>query len=193
LWDQVRHLNSADVIVEQFEAADAEDRLDRMLYADFMTRLPEHSLMLTDRMTMAHGLEARSPYLDHELVEFMAAFPSHLKIRNRELKYVLRKLAADYLPEQIVKREKQGFMFPVAYWFRNELYPFIHHFLLDSHFVKEGLFRQESVLRLIEDHRNNRFDNHVRLWMLLNLELWHQIYIQQHDLVSVSKRIQSYL
>jgi asparagine synthase (glutamine-hydrolysing) len=193
LWEQVGHLNSADVIVEQFEAADADDLLDRMLYADFMTRLPEHSLMLTDRMTMAHGLEARSPYLDHELVEFMAAFPSHLKIRNRELKYVLRKLAADYLPEQIVKREKQGFMFPVAYWFRNELYPFIHHFLLDSHFVKEGLFRQESVLRLIEDHRNNRFDNHVRLWMLLNLELWHQIYIQQHDLVSVSKRIQSYL
>jgi asparagine synthase (glutamine-hydrolysing) len=193
LWYQVNYLDSADVIVEQFDRADANDPLDRMLYADFMTRLPEHSLMLTDRMTMAHGLEARSPYLDHELVEFMAGFPSHLKIRNRELKYVLRRLAADYLPEQIVKRQKQGFMFPVAYWFRNELYPFIHHFLLDSHFVKEGFFRQESVLRLIEDHRNNRFDNHVRLWMLLNLELWHQIYIQQDDPVSVSKRMQSYL
>jgi len=192
LWAQVGHLNSADVIVEQFNNADADDPLDRMLYADFMTRLPEHSLMLTDRMTMAHGLEARSPYLDHELVEFMASFPSHLKIRKRKLKYVLRRLSADYLPEQIVKREKQGFMFPVAYWFCNELYPFIKNFLFDSHFVKEGLFRPQTLSRLIEDHRNNRFDNHVRLWMLLNLELWHQIYIQRNDLATVSERIQSY-
>src|SRR5688572_23406405 len=164
-----------------------------MLYADFMTRLPEHSLMLTDRMTMAHGLEARSPFLDHELVELMTTFPSHLKIRGRNLKYILRKLAADYLPEQVVKRKKQGFMFPVAYWFRNELYPFIKRFLLDSHFVKAGLFQKEGVLRLIEDHRNNRIDNHVRLWMLLNLELWHQIYIDQNDLVSVKERMLTYL
>jgi asparagine synthase (glutamine-hydrolysing) len=164
-----------------------------MLYADIMTRLPEHSLMLTDRMTMAHGLEARSPYLDHELVGFMAGLPAHLKIRGRELKYALRKLAGDYLPQQIVEREKQGFMFPVAYWFRNELYTFIKRFLLDSHFVKEGLFRQEYVMRLVELHRNGRVDNHVRLWMLLNLELWHQIYIQQDDLETVNHRIRSYL
>jgi len=193
LWGQVGHLNSADVIVEQYEAADADDQLDRMLYADFMTRLPEHSLMLTDRMTMAHGLEARSPYLDHELVEFMASLPSHLKIRNRELKYALRKLAMDYLPEPIVKRAKQGFMFPVAYWFRNELYPFIERFLLDSHFVKAGLFSQENVMRMLEDHRNNRVDNHVRLWMLLNLELWHQIFIEQIDPADVSELIKEIL
>jgi asparagine synthase (glutamine-hydrolysing) len=193
LWDQVGHLNSSDVIVRQYEDANADDPLDRMLYADIMTRLPEHSLMLTDRMTMAHGLEARSPYLDHELVGFMAGLPAHLKIRGRELKYALRKLAGDYLPQQIVEREKQGFMFPVAYWFRNELYTFIKRFLLDSHFVKEGLFRQEYVMRLVELHRNGRVDNHVRLWMLLNLELWHQIYIQQDDLETVNHRIRSYL
>jgi asparagine synthase (glutamine-hydrolysing) len=193
LWDQIGHLNSSDVIVRQFEDANADDPLDRMLYADIMTRLPEHSLMLTDRMTMAHGLEARSPYLDHELVGFMAGLPAHLKIRGRELKYALRKLAGDYLPQQIVEREKQGFMFPVAYWFRNELYTFIKRFLLDSYFVKEGLFRQEYVMRLVELHRDSRVDNHVRLWMLLNLELWHQIYIQQDDLETVNHRLQSYL
>jgi asparagine synthase (glutamine-hydrolysing) len=164
-----------------------------MLYADFMTRLPEHSLMLTDRMTMAHSLEARSPFLDHELVELMASFPSNLKIQGRELKYVLRKLAVNYLPDEIVKREKQGFMFPVAYWFRNELYPFIKNFLLDSHFVKEDLFRKESVLQLVEDHRSNRVDNHVRLWMLLNLELWHRIYIEQEQVATVDEQLALYL
>jgi asparagine synthase (glutamine-hydrolysing) len=193
LRDQLGHLDSANVIVKQFEDADADDPIDRMLYADFMTRLPEHSLMLTDRMTMAHGLEARSPYLDHQLVEFMASFPSHLKIRNRKLKYVLRNLARDYLPQQIVKREKQGFMFPVAYWFRNELYPFVRRFLLDSHFVKEGHFRRESVLRLVEDHRNNRIDNHIRLWMLLNLEIWHNLYIEQIDPADVSEYVKEIL
>jgi len=193
LWNQVGCFNSADIIAEQFDNANADSPIDRMLYADIMTRLPEHSLMLIDRMTMAHGLEARSPFLDHELMEFMAAFPDHLKIRNGVLKYALRKLAEDYLPEEITKREKQGFMFPIAYWFRNELYPFIKQFLLDSHFVKEGLFQKKYVLDLIEDHRRQRIDNHVRLWMLLNLELWHQIYINQNDLLSVTERTLSYL
>ena len=193
LWDQVGDHNSSDIIVRQFNQAHASDPIDKMLYADFMTRLPEHSLMLTDRMTMAHSLEARSPFLDHELVEFMAAFPSNLKIRGRDLKYVLRKLAVDYLPEKIVNREKQGFMFPVAYWFRSELYPFLKQFLLESHFVKEGIFREETVTRLIEDHRHNRVDNHVRLWMLLNLVLWHQIYIEQMDIHTVSAQLKYHI
>jgi asparagine synthase (glutamine-hydrolysing) len=187
LWDEVGHLNSTDCIAEPFEAADADDPLDRMLYADFVTRLPEHSLMLTDRMTMAHGLEARSPYLDHELVEFMARFPSHLKIRNRQLKCALRKLAVDYLPEPIVNRPKQGFMFPVAYWFRDELHSFLEQFLLNSFFVREGFFERGSVLRLLQDHRRNRMDNHVRLWMLLSLEVWYQIFIQQREFLQIRK------
>ncbi len=185
LWDRIGHLNSAEVIVRQFEDADAVEPLDRMLYADFTTRLPEHSLMLTDRMAMAHGLEVRSPYLDHELVELMAAFPSHMKIRGRELKVALRRLAAKTLPQSIVTREKQGFMLPLAYWLRSELYPFIGGALLGSHFVSQGLFRRDSVLRLVQDHRTSRVDNHVRLWMLLNLELWHQIFIQQISLEDI--------
>jgi asparagine synthase (glutamine-hydrolysing) len=189
LWEQVRQLNSADVIVRQFEEARGVDPLDRMLYADLMTRLPEHSLMLTDRMTMAHGLEARSPYLDHELLELMARFPSDLKIRNRKLKYALRKLATDYLPPPILNRSKQGFMFPLAYWFRNELSPFLESFLLESFFVTEGLFRKGAVLRLMEEHRRSHVDHHVRLWMLLNLEVWHQIYIQQKDPLDISENI----
>ena len=193
LWDEVGYLDSADWIVEQFEAADADDELDRMLYADFMTRLPEHSLMLTDRMTMAHGVEARSPYLDHELVELAASFPSDLKIRDRELKYVFRRLAGHYLPEAIVTRPKQGFMFPVAHWFRNDLYSFIKRFLLDSYFVREGVFRRSRVSRLVEEHRRGRVDNHVRLWMLLNLAIWHQLYIEQADQGAVVERIEASL
>jgi asparagine synthase (glutamine-hydrolysing) len=193
IWETVGHVNSADVIVSPFNDAPADTMLDRMLYTDFMTRLPEHSLMLTDRMTMAHSLEARSPFLDHELVSYLAAFPGQLKIRGRQLKYILRELSKDYLPPEIVEREKQGFMFPVAYWFRNELYPFIESYLMDSYFVREGIFRKERVAQLLEEHRQSRVDHHVRLWMLLNLELWRQIYIEECDLDTVREQLISYL
>jgi asparagine synthase (glutamine-hydrolysing) len=193
LWRQMHGNNSANVIAGQYDVANADDPLDRMLYADFMTRLPEHTLMLTDRMTMAHSLEARSPFLDHTLVEYMAAFPSKMKIRDKTLKYILRCLAAEYLPEKIVHREKQGFMFPVAYWFQNELHPFINQLLPNSHFVRAGLFKKESVQSLIEDHQSKRVDNHVRLWMLLNLEIWHQLYIAQSSIESIEESIQSRL
>lgn len=193
LWNKLGAGNSADVIVSQYNNADAVDPIDKMLYADIMTRLPEHSLMLADRMTMAHGIEARSPFLDHRLVEFLAAFPARLKINGRELKYILRRVAKKYLPKDIVRREKHGFMFPIAFWFGSELYPFINRYLIDSFFITEGLFKKESVLKLIEDHRKKRSDNHVRLWMLMNLAVWHKIYIEQMDRKSIGEEIGSCL
>ena len=189
LWKDLKDIQSSNIIVDQYNKPNAHDPIDKMLYADFMTRLSEHTLMLTDRMNMAHGLEARSPYLDHSLVELLATFPSNIKIRGKHLKYVFRQLAKDYLPPEIVKRDKQGFMFPVAYWFRNELYEFIKKFLLESRLVNEGLLKRERVLQLIEEHRQNRIDNHVRIWMLLNLEIWYRIYISKTEIESIEQEI----
>ena len=80
-------------------------------------------------------------------------------------------------------------MFPVAYWFRNELYPLLKDQLENSIFVREGLFDKEQVKLLIEEHRSNRVDNHVRLWMLLNMEVWHKLYIEQEDTASVADNL----
>jgi asparagine synthase (glutamine-hydrolysing) len=157
-----------------------------MLYADYMTRLPEHSLMLTDRMTMAHSLELRSPLVDHELVEYLAAFPSQMKINGRQLKYVLRRLSEQYLPPAIVQREKHGFMFPVAYWFREEWNSPLRTILLESFFVREGLFQAAQIEQLVTEHRHNQADHHNRLWLLLNLALWHRIYIEGEPPTAVS-------
>ena len=84
-------------------------------------------------------------------------------------------------------------MFPVAYWFRRHLYPFIKHYLLDSPLVTGDLFREETVQKLIEDHRHNRVDNHVRLWMLLNLVIWHKIYIEGMSPADVREELVGYL
>ncbi|MDQ2691182.1 MAG: asparagine synthase (glutamine-hydrolyzing) [Chloroflexota bacterium] len=189
LWKQLGDRNSADAITEPFVHAEADHLLDRMLYTDFVTRLPEHSLVLTDRMTMAHGLEARSPFLDHELVEFLAKVPPTIKVQNRQPKHLMRKLAAGYLPSPILQREKQGFMLPVAYWFRTDLFPVVSQTLENSYFVKEGWFKKESIQQLLNEHRTNRYDHHVRLWMLLNLELWHQLYIENTEPAVLSERL----
>ncbi len=190
LWKELGDLNSTIAITGPFNHAEADDLLDRMLYTDFVTRLPEHSLVLTDRMTMAHGLEARSPFLDHELVEFLAKVPGIMKVQGNQPKYLMRKLAKDYLPASITQREKQGFMFPIAYWFRTTLFPFISNTLTQSHFVREGMFKKETVERLLIEHRSNRQDHHVRLWMLLNLELWHQLYIEGVEQTALAERLQ---
>lgn len=190
LWKELGEGNSIDAITEPFNQAEADNLLDRMLYTDFATRLPEHSLVLTDRMSMAHGLEARSPFLDHELVEFLAKVPAKIKVQNNQPKYLMRKLAAKYLPAPILQREKQGFMFPIAYWFRTDLFAMVSQTLEHSYFVKEGWFNKATIQRLLEEHRSNRQDHHVRLWMLLTLELWHQLYIQGIEQEVLTEKLQ---
>ena len=191
LWKELGERNSTAAITEPFNLAEADDLLDRMLYTDFVTRLPEHSLVLTDRMSMAHGLEARSPFLDHELVEFLAKIPARMKVQNNQPKYLMRKLAANYLPSPILQREKQGFMLPIGYWFRTDLFPMISQLLEHSYFVKAGWFKEENIRRLLDEHRNNRYDHHVRLWMLLTLELWHQHYIQGVEQEILTEKLQA--
>jgi asparagine synthase (glutamine-hydrolysing) len=124
--------------------------------------------------------------LDHELVEYLAAFPSQMKIRGRELKYVLRRLSESYLPPEIVRREKQGFMFPIAYWFRHDRHALLRDLLLDSHFVREGLFRRAAIEQMLREHRESRVDHHVRLWLLLNLVLWRQMYVEGESVTAVT-------
>ena len=191
LWGQLGGLDSAEVITQQYYGANAHDPLDRMLYADIMTRLPEHSLMLTDRMTMAHGLEARAPFLDHTLMEWGASLPGGQKIRARTTKHLLRQLAGHYLPEVIVKRQKQGFGFPVAYWFRGPLFPLIRDWLLDSVLIKAGYFRRDYIDLLLDEHRTRLIDHHVRLWMLLNLDLWHRLYIDGLSVACLMERLRA--
>lgn len=194
LWDELRDVDSAGIISRHFEdAAGGEDPIDQMLYADYLTRLSEHSLMLADRMSMAHGLELRSPFVDHELVELMSAFPSDFKIRAGVLKYGLRRLAADYLPEAVRRRAKQGFMFPVASWFRSDTHRVLERFLLESSFVRGGILQKSEIRRLLTEHRTSRRDHHVRLWMLMNLEIWRSLFIERQSVLDVREHLRDAL
>jgi len=173
--------DSQEKILTHFNAVNVSELVDRMLYTDLMTRMPDHLLPIVDRMSMAHSLENRSPLVDHRVVEFAASVPASLKLKGRELKYILRKVAARYLPPELITRRKQGFSFPIGRWMRSDLRSFMDRLLAGSRFVELGLFEGSEVQRLWQEHRSGRVDHNYRLWILLNLELWHRLYFENQS------------
>jgi asparagine synthase (glutamine-hydrolysing) len=178
LWQELGEQDSAGHLMRFFDASNAQQAVDKMLYTDLKTRLPDHLLMIADRMTMAHSLEGRSPYVDHRLVEFVATVPAEYKLRGRTLKYLQREIAREFLPETLVQRPKQGFSFPLAYWFKQELRPLTTTLFQQSRLVEEGYFQAPAMLGLLEEHVEGKVDHNYRLWLLLNLELWHRLFVE---------------
>lgn len=155
----------------------AKENLDAMLLADSMVRLPNHSVMILDRMTMAHGLEARSPFLDHRLAEFAATLPVHLKLRGRSRRFLEMRLAERYVPAEILRRPKQGFSSALPYMSHEHISALFQRFYARSRLVDAGLFRGEAVQSLLHDHLDGRVDHANRLWLLLNAELWYRVHL----------------
>lgn len=153
------------------------DSLDRMLYADSKVRLPDHPVMISDRMSMAHGLEARSPFMDHRLAEFAARLSSSLKVRGRSLRYIQRKLAARYLSPEILARPKQGFSSALPYVLRDEYKKLYDHYLRDSALVQAGVFERKAIDALLASHLAGHEDHGNRLWLLINTEVWYRMRI----------------
>ena len=176
-------------IRDAFNRAHATDLVDRMLSADSQIRLPDHSVMILDRMTMAHGLEARSPFMDHEITEFAARLPVRLKVRGRSLRYIQMRLAERYLPEPLQRRPKQGFSSALPYMPKNEYRFLFRLFLADCHLSREGIFLQSTIDRLVQEHGEGKVDHGNRLWLLLNSEVWYRLYIERTTTEQLSEEI----
>jgi asparagine synthase (glutamine-hydrolysing) len=159
------------LLTEAFERTEGS-LLDRTLYADVHTYLPGDLLVKADRMTMAASLEGRSPFLDHELVEWSARLPDRMKVRGRAGKYLLRKAFADYLPENVRAHRKQGFGIPLAAWFRGPLAQWSRELLLSPSSPLRKWFHESAVRGLIDEHQNGRVDNGKRLYALSMLAVW---------------------
>lgn len=151
--------------------------LDRLLLTDTMTYLPNDLLVKMDITSMANSLEARSPFLDHKLMEFVARLPSRFKMSGFIKKYILKKAAADLLPYDNIHRKKMGFGVPVGKWFRGELKALLHDTLLSSNALRRGYFKESAVRSMINEHSANAKDHTFQLWALLMLELWHRRFI----------------
>jgi asparagine synthase (glutamine-hydrolysing) len=168
-------------IREYFDSPNAKELIDKMLYSDSMTRMPDHPNMILDRMTMAHGLEARAPLLDHKLAEYCAKIPVSMKVRGIQRRYIQMRLARKYLPPELLKRKKQGFSSFLTYLLEKEIRWLGEKLLLDSRLVSAGYLRREGIETLIAEHLARKKDHGNRLWLLCSAEIWYRMFIENQD------------
>jgi asparagine synthase (glutamine-hydrolysing) len=157
--------------------AEADSLVSGANWADIHTYLPDDLMVKVDVASMAHGLESRSPLLDHVFVEWAAELPEQLKLAHNETKALFKSAMEPYLPNELLYRPKMGFGCPVDHWFRGELKELAYDVLLSRSASERSLFRPDYVRCLLDEHCTLTRDHQTRLWALLMLELWFQMWI----------------
>jgi asparagine synthase (glutamine-hydrolysing) len=150
-------------------------------WADIHTYLPDDLLVKVDVASMAFGLECRAPFLDVDLIEWVSTLPIEVRLSGGELKGLLKEAVSPLLPESIIQRPKMGFGAPIDYWLRKEFFDMAHDVLTSEAARGRGLFKQGYAEALLEEHRTGKRLNHTRLWAMLMLELWFQMWIDPVD------------
>jgi asparagine synthase (glutamine-hydrolysing) len=158
-------------------ASSTLEALDRCVAIDFASYLPDDVLVKLDRMAMANSLEGRAPFLDHRLVEFAVRLPPELRVKEHRGKYLLRKVAARWLPPEVLTKPKHGFGIPLAKWFRGPLAGLAGDVLGSQAFRERGLIRPEAAQRYLKEHLDGQADYGELLWLVLSLELWARRYL----------------
>jgi asparagine synthase (glutamine-hydrolysing) len=171
------------LFVEVFGQSDAEEWTDAALAADVQLYLADDLLVKMDRATMAHSLEARSPFLDHSLMEFVASLPAHFKLAGRNKKYLLKAALRGVLPDIVLDRPKMGFSAPIAHWFCDDLREMAYDVLLSPTALQRGYFRKQAMAQLLDEHCAGQQNHAETLWQLLVLELWHRTFIDAGGMV----------
>jgi asparagine synthase (glutamine-hydrolysing) len=152
------------------------DLLSRLLYTDIKTYLVE-LLMKQDSMSMAASIESRVPFLDHVLVEFAASIPGSLQIHGLTGKHILKSAVVDLLPHSILNRRKMGFPTPLRAWLAGQQLDIVERMLLEPKSLARGLFKPAGLRTLFAQHRAMAKDHTDRIWRLLNLEIWHRVFV----------------
>jgi asparagine synthase (glutamine-hydrolysing) len=155
-----------------FRSTNGHSALAAVLAHNFDTYLPNDLLVKMDRMSMAHALETRSPFLDTALMEYVAGLPDGYKLRGRTTKSILRDAFADLLPVVIQRRAKMGFGVPLGAWFRSHLRDYVSDHLATPHARINAYVRSDAVMRLWREHLEGRADHGHQLWLLLTMEIW---------------------
>ena len=164
---------SAEWLERYFREASATDTVNAELEVDLRTLLPDQVLTYIDRLSMAHSLEVRSPFLDTSLVEFVDTLPGSMKVRPGVTKAILKRAARRYLPDDVVDRPKEGFVLPIDAWLIEGLGDLTDD-LFSAAALSHGLFERATILRLLSQHRNRTADHTYKLWTLLMFQMWYQ-------------------
>jgi len=172
-----KDIESLDYLKSFFLSYKGDDSINKFLYVDLLTYLPEDLLVKMDIATMMNSLEVRSPFLDHKLIEFVAGIRGNLKLRRRIGKYILKEALDGFLPPEIIKRDKMGFGIPISTWFKADWKNYFREVVLSKKSLSRGYFNKVYIEMLWKQHISGYKDNGYKLWMLLMLELWHRVYM----------------
>ncbi|MEA1984547.1 MAG: asparagine synthase (glutamine-hydrolyzing) [Euryarchaeota archaeon] len=153
------------------------DFLAKMMYADTKSYLVDHILLETDKLTMSSSIEARVPIIDHEVVEFAATIPRHLKLKGMTEKYILKRVGQDILPPSTRNRKKQPFRIPISTWFKDELSEMAEQAMDDPVIAREGYFRPEVVQDIVGRHKRSELLYNHQMYAMLVFEMWHERFI----------------
>ncbi len=165
--------------IDALGECDGPTPLDHRLQMDMNCTLPSDYLVKVDVASMAASLEARCPFLDTDLIEFAACIPADMLLADGELKHLGKKLATRHVPHDSIYRRKWGFGLPIGHWMRDEWHARVRRMLLDGPAAKRGMFDLRFVERILDEHRDGHADHRFRLWTLLILEIWQQIFIDR--------------
>jgi asparagine synthase (glutamine-hydrolysing) len=175
-----RSYETASYLQELYNAAHPANPRDGVAYVDFQTQLPEEFLMMTDRFSMAHSLEARVPFLDHKFVETVFRIPAATRTRAADPKWMLKRSVADLLPQDLLGGPKKGFVIPIKLWLRNQLQPLARHLLAPERLRQQGIFRVSFYDSYVAPHLEGRADFTWQVWSALMFQLWHSVFIEQN-------------
>lgn len=179
LSDLLLKLDSSEVYRQHFGASGHLDRVNRLMYSDIKSWLPDTYLEKVDKASMAVSLEARLPLLDYRLVELAMRIPSRYKIRGVSTKRIFKRAVADLLPVETLRKRKHGFAVPTDPWLRGPLQDFAYDVLMDERTERRGIFVRRGIERLWREHRSGREVRSDQLWLLLNFELWARAYLDR--------------
>jgi asparagine synthase (glutamine-hydrolysing) len=161
----------------QFDTSADNSALRNILYFDQTSWLPDNLLERGDRMTMAASIEARMPFMDHELAAYVSTLPDHYRVRGRQTKWILREAMKRLLPAAILERPKVGFRVPVNEWFRGPMRDYLYDHLTGTESQTAHYYQRDVLQRLLDEHVQGRQNHEKLLWALLNLEIWHRQYL----------------
>jgi asparagine synthase (glutamine-hydrolysing) len=151
---------------------------EKMQYMETKTRLADYIVQGLDRASMAHSLEARVPFLDHELVELCTRIPPSLKTKRLKEKYIFRKAMASHLPPEIANRKKRGLLAPSKPWLSGNMPEYIKYFFSESQLRKKGYFNPSFVRQLLNQHRAGRENFSRALMVVLSVQVWDELFIE---------------
>ena len=173
--ETLNYENRDNIMDEIFSNNSKNTMLKKAQLLDFKKYLHDDILVKVDRMSMKNSLEVRSPLLDYRIVELAFSMPDKIKVKGSTSKYILRESMHDYIPRSIYRRNsKRGFSVPISRWIRTDLKHQVKESILDGKFIKLGLFNEENIEKMIDQHNSNQFDYGSQIWSIYILSLWMQ-------------------